>query len=139
MHLVVHSPRAFSVGQFLSADECEALIALADRAVGLEVGVDIEHRSEDIDIEGLGELVFTPAERAALKNFFKTKIFPERVREQICFNETGFRVRLRDEVKMRVEWVRVLEDGSNWWVGEETFGYAELLQILPEKFPGIRE
>lgn len=45
----------------------QALIALADRAVGLEVGVDIEHRSEDIDIEALGELVFTPAERAALR------------------------------------------------------------------------
>ncbi|MFS2056026.1 4'-phosphopantetheinyl transferase family protein, partial [Variovorax sp. CT11-76] len=41
----------------------QALIALADPALGLEVGVDIEHRSEDIDIEALGELVFTPAER----------------------------------------------------------------------------
>lgn len=45
----------------------QALIALADPAVGLEVGVDIEHRGEDIDIEALGELVFTPAERAALR------------------------------------------------------------------------
>ena len=42
-------------------------VTLADPALGLEVGVDIEHRSEDIDIEALGELVFTPAERAALR------------------------------------------------------------------------
>ena len=72
-------------------------------------------------------------------------------------------MRLEDEVKMRVEWSRVLEvfafdrcdpladdreicvgfrygeDGSCWWVSEEAFAYRKLLEVLPEKFPGIRD
>ncbi len=59
----VHGAPRFNVAH----SGTQALIALADPAVGLEVGVDIEHRSEDIDIEALGELVFTPTERAALR------------------------------------------------------------------------
>jgi len=44
-----------------------ALIALADAAAGLEVGVDIERCTPGIDIAGMGQLVFSPAEREALR------------------------------------------------------------------------
>ncbi len=39
MNLVVHSPRAFSLERFLSADECAALIALAEREGFAAAGV----------------------------------------------------------------------------------------------------
>lgn len=44
-----------------------ALIAIADAAAGLEVGVDIEGCARDVEVDALGAMVFTPEEREAVR------------------------------------------------------------------------
>ncbi|WP_395349491.1 4'-phosphopantetheinyl transferase family protein [Variovorax sp. UC122_21] len=44
-----------------------ALVAIADAAAGIEVGVDIEGCARDVEVDALGAMVFTPDEREAVR------------------------------------------------------------------------